>query len=60
MRAKMAAAAKQMQESAANAAASTGPKSIIPEKYGKPTSTDLSYTVVADASKNQFTIELKD
>jgi hypothetical protein len=37
-----------------------GPKSIIPESYGKPATTTITQTVESDASKNQFTIELKD
>ncbi len=40
--------------------AASGPKSIIPEFYGKLDSTTLAYTVESDVSKNQFTIELKD
>jgi len=38
--------------------ASSGPKSLIPEKYGNADTSGLSYTVEKDSSKNQFTIEL--
>lgn len=40
--------------------ASTTKKSLIPEKYRDPTSSGLTYTVEADASKNKFKIELQD
>ena len=34
-------------------------KSIIPEKYSKADSSGLNFTIDKDASKNQFTIDLK-
>jgi hypothetical protein len=43
-----------------NAGGNEAPKSIIPEFYGKATTSKLSFTVEADTSKNQFTIDLKD
>ena len=56
MRKQMAAMGPQMQSSDE----ASKPKSIIPEIYGNPTTTTLTYTVDSDASKNQFTIDLKD
>ena len=40
--------------------ASTKKKSLIPSKYKDTKTSGLSYTISSDASKNQFTIELKD
>jgi hypothetical protein len=37
-----------------------GPKSLIPERYSKEATSDLSFKVEKDASKNQFTLELKE
>ena len=42
------------------AGGSAGPKSVIPERYGKDATSDLSFKVEKDASKNQFTLELKE
>ena len=39
---------------------STKKKSLIPSKYKDTTTSGLSYTISLDASKNKFTIELKD
>ncbi len=38
----------------------TAPKSLIPERYGKPESSGLRFKVEKDASKNQFTIDLTE
>lgn len=38
----------------------SGPKSVIPEKYAKPDTSNLKFKVESDASKNQFKIELND
>lgn len=40
--------------------AASGPKSLIPEIYGKLDKTTLAFTVDSDVSKNQFPIDLKD
>ncbi len=45
---------------AASAKKPEGPKSEIPEKYGRVISSGLSVTVGADATKNVFTFDLKD
>jgi hypothetical protein len=50
----------QMRGAAGDGGASAEPKSIIPEIYGKPATTTLTYTVDSDASKNQFAIDLKE
>lgn len=50
----------QMQNVGANPGGATGPRSIIPAKYISPASSDLSFTVEKDASKNQFAINLTD
>ncbi len=50
----------QMQNVGAGPGGATGPKSIIPTKYASPATTDLSFTVEKDASKNQFAINLID
>jgi hypothetical protein len=36
------------------------PKSLIPIKYSVPQSSGLEYTIDADPSKNNFTLELTD
>jgi len=58
-RARMADMAKKMQQNSSGPT-NAGPKSIIPELYSKLDTTPLAQRVEADASKNQFTIELKD
>jgi len=48
----------QMRE--VEGAGASGAKSLIPDIYGKPDKTTLSFQVETDAAKNQFKIDLKD
>jgi hypothetical protein len=52
--------AEKMRAQSESPDSSSAPKSVIPEIYGKPETTTLTFTVDSDTSKNQFPIDLKD